>query len=272
MDVYAHCAALVRERDRDRWLADLFAPEPARKHLFALHAFDAEVSLFREIVGQPLAAEIRIQWWRDVITGAGEGAGHPVAEALLSTIAACRLPPRSFERLLEARIFDHYDDPMPTMGDLEGYLGDTVSAVFQLGAIVMAGGEDPGSAEVAGHAGVALGLARLIGSLPVNARLGQHFLPTEVLDRHDVRDVQNGGAPLAAAIGELRAAARRHLALALVALTELPPAIGPAFLPLAVVEPDLRRQEKRADPLAPAPPLPAWRRQWAIWRMARRLR
>ena len=33
---------------RDRYLADLFAPEPARKHLFALHAFDAEIARVRE--------------------------------------------------------------------------------------------------------------------------------------------------------------------------------------------------------------------------------
>lgn len=271
MDVTEHCADLVRERDRDRWLADLFAPQPARGHLFALHAFDSEISRLPDIVGEPIGGEVRIQWWRDVIAGRGEGAGHPVAEALTATIAACRLPPAAFDRLLEARIFDLYDDPMPTIGDLVGYLGDTVSAMFQLGAIVLAGGEEPGSADVAGHAGVAVGLTRLLEGLPVNVRRGQHFLPADMLGAHAVLQVRNGGAPLEAVAAELRAVARQHLGQALVGLRGLNPALRPAFLPLAVVEPELRRLGKAGDPLKPVRPLAAWRRQWAIWRMARKL-
>ena len=44
----------------------------------------------------------------------------------------------AFDRLLDARVFDLYDDPMPSLNDLEGYAGDTESALIQLGAIILA--------------------------------------------------------------------------------------------------------------------------------------
>ena len=34
--------------------------------------------------------------------------------------------------LIDARIFDLYDDPMPSLRDLEGYAGETVGAVIRL--------------------------------------------------------------------------------------------------------------------------------------------
>ena len=80
MDVYEHCARTVRELDRDRYIADLFAPAAARKHLFALHAFSAEVARIRDTVSDPVLGEIRLQWWRDALIAGG--GGHPVASAL----------------------------------------------------------------------------------------------------------------------------------------------------------------------------------------------
>ena len=37
-------AEAVRRDDRDRYLTDLFAPEAARPHLFALHAFNTDTT------------------------------------------------------------------------------------------------------------------------------------------------------------------------------------------------------------------------------------
>ena len=114
---YARAAETVQSADRDRYVADLFAPEPFRKHLFALHAFNAEVARVRDVVSDPMLGEIRLQWWRDAILN-GAGGGHPVATALNATIAKFKLPKAAFQRLLDARLFDLYDDPMPTLNDL----------------------------------------------------------------------------------------------------------------------------------------------------------
>src|SRR5690606_19206502 len=99
----------------------------------------AETAAIRDRVSQPLPGEIRLQWWRDVISaGSAEaGAGHPVAEALLRAIERHKLPRQAFLNYLDARIFDLYDDPMPTRGDLEGYCGETAAAIIQLSSIVL---------------------------------------------------------------------------------------------------------------------------------------
>ena len=49
MNNFEHCAALVREADRDRYLATLFAPAEHRDALFALYAFNVEIARVRDL-------------------------------------------------------------------------------------------------------------------------------------------------------------------------------------------------------------------------------
>ena len=51
---YAYCQGLVREGDKDRFLADLFAPAEARPHLHALQAFNFEIESIRNRVTEQL--------------------------------------------------------------------------------------------------------------------------------------------------------------------------------------------------------------------------
>ena len=89
-EAFAHCEALVRTADKDRFLRTLFAPAEHRGALFALYAFNVEVARVREAAREPLAGEIRLQWWRDVLAGEGRGevAANPVAAALLAIAGA----------------------------------------------------------------------------------------------------------------------------------------------------------------------------------------
>ncbi len=274
---YAHCATLVREQDRDRHWSTLLAPAEARPHLCALYAVSIEIARVRDAVSAPMPGEIRLQWWRDAVEGLarGDASSNPVAAALEDTIERFRLPRQAFVDLIDARVFDLYDDPMPTQGDLEGYLGETSSALMRLASLVVAGGADLGGAEAAGHAGVAYGLTGLLRALPWHARQGRLYLPKDLLDRHGVtRDdvvLGRGGPGVVAACGELREAARTHLERALTLVRAVSPTIRPAFLPLALVPGDLSALGRAGrDPLAiPAEP-PAWRRIATLWWAARR--
>ena len=112
---------------------------------FALHAFDCEIARIRRNVSEPLPGEVRIQWWRDTIeSGSGESLGHPLARSLFVAIERYALPKQAFLDLLDARIFDLYDDLMPSWSDLEGYCGETSAALVRLSAIILADGMDPG--------------------------------------------------------------------------------------------------------------------------------
>ena len=109
---------------------------PQRRALLALYAFNVEISRVRDQVSQPLPGEMRLQWWTDMLAGAGHGGveGNPVAAELLLAIRNWRLPVERLSRLIEEHQFDLYNDPMPTMAALEGYINDTSSALFSLAA------------------------------------------------------------------------------------------------------------------------------------------
>jgi phytoene synthase len=96
----------VRVADRDRFLAALFEPEPARSGLLALLAFDHELGRAHTVTREPLLAEIRLQWWREA---AAEAAGteqpraQPVVEALAETARRHRLAAEGLMALIDAR-------------------------------------------------------------------------------------------------------------------------------------------------------------------------
>jgi 15-cis-phytoene synthase len=267
-DAFAYCAELVRQADRDRFLASLFAPAEHRGALHALYAFNVEVTRVREAAREPLPGEIRLQWWTDVLSGErGEEAGaNPVAAALLATIAQYRLATGPLLDLIEARHFDLYDEPMIDIAALETYAKQTSSALFAVAAQILAGDV---AHTITDPAGVAETITHLLQSLPVHAARNQLYVPLEILERHEVAPNQvlagQTTAKLKEALGELRALARNHLAA--VRVLPLPREALPAFLPLTLVRPSLDRLE-RGDPFTPTV-LSPWRRQWLIWLASR---
>jgi phytoene synthase len=269
-DAFAHCAELVRTADRDRFLASLFAPADRRDALHALYAFNIEVTRVREAAREPLPGEIRLQWWSDVLNGerAVEAQANPVAAALLATITRYGLVVSTLTALIEAARFDLYDEPMATVADLEAYAKSRSSVVFALAAQILAG---VGAEIAAGPAGIAYAIAGLLRAFPLHASRAQLYAPIELLDRHQIRpqDIFAGesSAGLKAVLSDLRAIARDHLRAAQPRIVALRRSVIPAFLPIALVRPSLDRLE-RSDPFAPRE-IPAWRRQWLIWRAAR---
>lgn len=273
-DAYRHCERLTREADKDRFLAGLFAPADRRGALFALHAFDIEISRVADAVRQPLAGELRLQWWRDVLAGerGGEAQASPVAAALGDAIARFALPVEPLLALIEAHGFDLYEDPMPSLAHLEAYACRTVVAPMRLAAQVLGAGPAAGIEP----AGLALALTRLLRDVARHASRGRLYLPLDILERHGARgeDVLAGRATpeLRAALADLRARAREHLARFAQDVASLPAAAVPAVLPATLARLDLARMERAGyDPFRNPVEVPQWRRQWALWRAARRL-
>ncbi|HKG99286.1 MAG TPA: squalene/phytoene synthase family protein, partial [Bradyrhizobium sp.] len=179
------CAELVRSHDFPRYASTLFVPPHHRRGLLAIFAFNVEISRVRELVSQPLPGEMRLQWWTDMLAGAGHGGveGNPVAAELKLAIRNWGLPVDRLSRLVDEHQFDLYNDPMPTMAALEGYLNDTSSALFSLASAVV-GWQSMEIEHLARHAGLAQGIARLITALPLDASRRQLFLPLQLLERH----------------------------------------------------------------------------------------
>jgi phytoene synthase len=266
------CAARVREADRDRYLATLFAPAPLRGPLFALYAFDAEVARIRDRVTSPLPGEVRLQWWRDALSGSDDVVGHPIATALLDAVQRFALAPQLFGDLIDAHAVELYDEPMATFAALEHYADNTAGNVIRLAARILNDGAEPGQDTGARHAGIALTIVGLLQHLSPTAR-GRRLLPGDVLARHGL-DVAVIGAgrvttELRSALAELRQAARANLVALKANEHGVPDRMLPAFLPLSLLPQALARMEQAdADPFDPQV-VPQWRRQWMLWRAAR---
>lgn len=266
----------VRRADHDRYLSALYAPADTRDALFALYAFNAEIAAVRDRIHEALPGEVRIQWWRDTIAaGSAEGVGHPLADALNRAIVEHDLPRQAFNNYLEARIFDLYDDPMPSRTDLEGYCGETASVLIQLSALVLDKETAPGFAELAGRAGCAQALTGLLLLLPLHRARGQCFVPADILaavgsSREELLagDADSGAGR---AVTAMVALAREHLAAFEAGAGELPPSLRAAFLPLALTGAYLEQMEKPgAAPLQTTPRLSGLRRHWLLYRRATR--
>lgn len=247
---YAYCEKLVRESDRDLWLACLFAPASARKYIYAIYAFVIETRSIREKVSQPLLGEMRLRWWRDIMEpGAIEDStAPPVAAALLDASKQFDLPLAEVTALLDARIFDLYDDPPPTVAALLDYCQATAAIPMRWAGKILGA-----SSSAYDDAGIALGLTRLL------VTGNRAVVPQEL----------RASSSLTSGRRQLAELARSKYDSARSGAARLP-AAREALLPAATVPLYLERLARTGyDPdVAVTEPSPL-RRQWRLWRASR---
>lgn len=276
-DTRTQLLADLRQTDIDRYLALLLMPETVRDDLMALMLFNAEIAAIRDRIRDPLPGEVRLQWWRDVLSDdrGGEAQAHPVASLLLEVIKRRAIPVAPMVAMCDARIFDLYDDPMPDRTSYEGYAGETASSLLQMSAFLLDPAASTTTATASGHAGVAQAVAGHLMLLPLSQARGQVFIPADLLSATGLdRSGLLSGGDRERAANAVRAFAgfgREHLDKARAALARVPGSVMPAYLPVALVEAVLGRAEKMgAGCLTASARLPQWRRQMQLWRAARR--
>ena len=107
----------VRAVDRDRFLAALFAPEPARRGLLALLAFDYELARTRTVTREPMLARIRLEWWREAVaeaTGLAKPRAQPIVESLSEISRRHDLTAEGLTALIDARE-EEIDGPLDVL-------------------------------------------------------------------------------------------------------------------------------------------------------------
>jgi len=184
----AHCLDLVKTNNLDRYLSTLLADIDYRQALFAIYAFDAEVSGITRQVSEPVIGEIRLQWWRETLEHVFEGEcdPHPIAKELQTAVHKHALPKHLFTRLIDARQFDLYDEPMGSTDDLITYTNNTATAITDLAAQILIGEEVKEISSLIEKAGIAHGLGKLLSDLPVNTSQKKCYLPADILVKHDL--------------------------------------------------------------------------------------
>lgn len=160
------CAALVERGDPDRFRVAMAAPPAARAVLLPAYAFNLEVARAPWATREPMLAEMRLQWWRDVIEAAADGGpppAHEVAGPLAALLADGRLRPGPLDALVEARRRDVEARPFGA-SELRPYLEGTAGNL--LWATAQGLGEPDALRPPALLAGFAAGLAAWLLALP----------------------------------------------------------------------------------------------------------
>lgn len=166
------CAALVARGDPERFAAVMAAPLAARKKLLPLYAFHLEVARAPWVTQEPLIAEMRLQWWRDVVAAPAARA-HEVAAPLHALIVEAHLPIGVFDQLIAARSWDVYADPHAGEAGLEDYLEATGAGLMWLAALSLGG---QGESQVRAY-GWAAALASYLRAVPELISRGKLPLP-----------------------------------------------------------------------------------------------
>lgn len=241
---------MVRAQVPDLYVSALLAPRNATDDLMALAAFWAETGRIALTVGEPMLAQIRLQWWRDAFAENAGPTGHPVTDTFREVVARRGLDRGMVQAVIDAREHELSPTPFADEPGFSRYLDDCDGMLLRLAASIRGLAAEPGAETFLAEAAQALGRMRVALDLPYFAAKGRLPLWPEatgsaqdLFDTESAPDGRQAIVSLASTARQARDRARR-----------LFPGISrrliDAGLPLALLEPYLRALEKKArDPL-----------------------
>ncbi|MGG5818786.1 squalene/phytoene synthase family protein [Falsiroseomonas sp. HW251] len=236
-------AGFVRAHDPDRFLCLLFAPAAGRDALLALTAFNHELARAREAATLPIAALIRLQWWREAVEEAAAGKParrHEVAGPLHAAVAAGALDPALLLAMVEAREIEAEEGAIATEQDFVTWLRGTAGGWSAAAGAAL--GATEAQREILRALGAAYGLAGVLRAMPAQARRGRCLLPRDRLARQGLTAEQAVAAPEAPPLRALVAEMAAEGAVALAGADRgLPTALVAAALPAVLARRDLAR-------------------------------
>ncbi|MGI4952985.1 MAG: phytoene/squalene synthase family protein [Janthinobacterium lividum] len=172
---------MVRRHDPDRFFTALFAPVARREALLTLYAFNHELARAREVTREPVAALIRLQWWREVVEGARRR--HEVAGPLGKALDAGQLDPADLLGMIDAREAEAGE--IETLADAVAYVQGSAGGVMVAAARAL-GME---AAEALRPWGAAYGVVGVLRNAPVLAAQDRGFLGPAVTEEQAAQEL-----------------------------------------------------------------------------------
>jgi phytoene synthase len=231
--------AFARLHDPDRFLCCLFAPAERREALFALVALNHELARAREAASNPIAALIRLQWWREAIEDAAArrpARRHEVAGPLQAAIADGALDVSALLAMVAAREVEAEEEGIATEQDFVAWLRGTAGGWSAAAGLAL--GATAEESEVLRALGSAYGLAGALRSVRAHAGQGRCLLPRDRLAAAGLQAEALVAAPDAAGALVVALAAEGLEALR-AARRDVPRAAIAAALPAVLARRDL---------------------------------
>lgn len=252
----------------------LFTPDTTRRRLLALHTVRHDLCAVERECSDVQLARLKLQWWRDELHRAANGAAqHPAAQALCASVAPDALPLSDLLTLI-----DNLETALTTVSlpTTEALLHHCRGIGGQTGALVvdLSGARNPLTRQHGVLLGTALQFFDLLCDLRADATRDRLLLPRDALtdSRVTAADLRSGGSSDA-----VRALLRAQIEIARQlfndALHQLPVddrwsqhhGVIMAQLHLTLCD-SLATDPTRL--LHERVTLPAWRKLWIAWRTA----
>ncbi|MEH6726499.1 MAG: squalene/phytoene synthase family protein [Hyphomicrobiales bacterium] len=275
---------IVRSADPARYFANQFVPATHRNDVFLLHGFDLEIRKIARTIREPMAGEIRLQWWREVFGGSRttEAAASPLAQMMLDFSQRHSVGSQIWDNYLDGRIFDLYDDAVEDRAAFEAYAGQTDGTVLQLACLVLDRGQSSSASQVSGYLACVLCLwnrvlqpilyadqppapelvTRISRYLPPELRQAAGFVANPYLESKAVDTAQ--------AVSEICAVAETYLEKARAAADAVPATLRPAFLSVAPIASQLSKIQQDSGPPLPMTEISKSGLIWRLWRSSKR--
>ncbi|MCC1480812.1 squalene/phytoene synthase family protein [Roseibaca sp. Y0-43] len=168
----------VAASDPDRHAAGLLAPPDARSKLWVLYAFNLEIARAPYLTQEPLIAQMRLQFWTDVlddVAAAKPPRAHEVAEPLAALWAEHALPVELGQQMIAARHWHIDRAPFASAQAWLDHIDHSAGNLMWLAARVL--GAPDGAKAACRAMGRAMGVAQWLQAVPALAATGRAPYP-----------------------------------------------------------------------------------------------
>lgn len=173
-------AQLVAKGDPDRHAATLAAAPALQAQLWPLYAFNLEIARAAWASAEPLVAQMRLQFWADLLDAIDRGGAlpkHEIAVPLAGVWRDAGLPLALGHQMIAARDWDIGKGRFATDAELTAHLQDTGGNLMWLAAL--AAGADAAQEKVVRDMAHASALANWLLAAPALRAAGCTPLPNE---------------------------------------------------------------------------------------------
>lgn len=244
------CTETLREHDPLRFGAVLVAEPGDRAALVTLYALNLEIARAPFQSGEPMLAEMRVQWWVDRLAEMGRGTAPPLHDVLTPLWETWGADAGQLEPLAEARRGDCARAPFHSTDEVVAYVDATAGGLMWAAAARC--GAPEGTREIVAHQARGAGLAAWLRALPQLQAMGMGLAEPRPEDLRALAETAREG---------LRIAARLHRKLPKRAAAALYPGVRVPRLLSEVIQ-------GRADPLTEMPQLSGFQRRASLARLA----
>ena len=186
----------VKTYDRDRYITAMFSAINDRKFIFALYAFNIDISRIWETVEEIQIRHIRLQWWYDTLLelerGNNTATGHPLVESLQELSENKNLSFKHFFTLLNTKRYDLDHSSFDSIDILIDYC---INSSFPLSLLLLEIFEINGEEEsdLVKNLSISWALTGTIRSIIKSSSVGRVLIPEELLEKYNIssRDILN---------------------------------------------------------------------------------